>query len=210
MVVRDFARGTYLWHEGDAATSVFLILTGEIATSRVGPDGNEYTVEVVVAGDVIGQLPLFDKRPIRLLHAVAVAPTRCLVFPLEELRRLVEGQPRLLLPMVATYSRWLRHRDAMASESAFQDLCGKVACKLLELQAVTSAPRGAPIPIDLPQARLAAMLGASRENVNRALSRLIARGEVRRLGRQLLIPDPDELARRYSWASSGGPVLTPR
>ena len=88
--------------------------------------------------------------------------------------------------MVAAYSRWVRQRDATASETAFQNLTGKVACKLLELQAVTQTPHGSPIPIDLPQARLAAMLGASREHVNRALGGLVASGEVRRLGRQLL------------------------
>jgi CRP/FNR family cyclic AMP-dependent transcriptional regulator len=210
IVERSYPRATYLWHAGDTAESVYLILAGEISTSRLGPDGNEYIVEVYISGDVMGQLPLLDERPTRLLHAMAVAPTRCLVFPLAQLRRLIEDRPRLMVPMLATYSRWIRQRDAQASETAFQNLSGRVASKLLELSSLTATPPGKTIPIDLPQGRLAGMLGASRENVNRALARLVARGEVQRRGRQLLIPDPNELARRYSWATPADPVLTPR
>ncbi len=209
IIEREFARGTYLWHQGDPATSAFLIVAGEVTAARVGPDGEEYVVEVFLAGDIMGQLPLFDERPGRLMHAKAAVPTRCLVIPLDALRRLVEERPQLLLPMVIAYSRWLRQRDATASETAFRNLSGKIACKLLELQALTGTQRDTAIPIDLPQARLAGMVGASRENVNRALARLVARGEVRKLGRQLQIVDPDEFANRYSWAISEVPDYTP-
>jgi CRP/FNR family cyclic AMP-dependent transcriptional regulator len=198
---RTYDRGEYVWHAGDPAASVFLIRSGEITTSRVGPGGDEYVVEVFLAQDMFGQLPLFDHEPIRLLQAMATTATSCLTFPLIELRRLVESRPRLLLPVVATYATWIRLRDAHISEGAFQNLAARVACKLLELHILTGTRNGAPIALELPQGRLAGMLGASRENVNRALGRLLDRGDVLRSGRSLVISDPDELMRRYSWAA---------
>jgi CRP-like cAMP-binding protein len=209
--LRTFSRGEYLWHAGDPALAVHLILAGEITTARVGPDGEEYVLEVYLAHDIVGQLPMLDDQPIRLLHAMAAAPTSCLVFPLVELRRLVEAKPQLLLPLTATYSQWIRLRDAQASEGAFQNLAARVACKLLELHVLTHTRAGDPIALELPQGRLAGMLGASRENVNRALVRLLDRGEVVRSGRRLTITDPDELLRRYSWAApSNNPVFLAR
>jgi CRP/FNR family transcriptional regulator len=208
---RTYSRGEYLWRAGELAVSAFLILSGEVATSRVGPDGEEYVVEVHLTHDIVGQLPMFEDRPIRLLDAVAAAPTRCLLFPLQELRRLVEQRPRLLIPMVATYAQWIRLRDAHITEAAFQSLSAKVACKLLELHILTGTPGGTPIALELPQGRLATMLGASRENVNRALARLVDLGEISYSGRRLVITNPDELMRRYSWAvSSTDPVLFAR
>ena len=208
---RSYSRGEYLWHAGDHALWVYLILSGEITTARVGPDGEEYVVEVYLAHDVVGQLPLLDDIPLRLLHGMPAAATSCLAFPLIELRRLVELKPHLLLPMVATYSQWIRLRDAHTSEAAFQNLAAKVACKLLELHFLTNARAGDPIALDLPQGRLAGMLGASRENVNRALARLLDGGEVVRSGRHLTITDPDDLMRRYSWAApSNDPVFIAR
>jgi CRP/FNR family transcriptional regulator, cyclic AMP receptor protein len=211
VVHRTYSQGEYLWRAGEPAISVFLIISGEVATSRVGPDGEEYTVEVNLARDMVGQLPMFDDRPIRLLDGVAAAPTRCLVFPLRELRRLVEQRPRMLIPMVAAYAQWIRLRDAHLTETAFQNLSAKVACKLLELHILTGTPGGEPISLELSQGRLATMLGASRENVNRALARLVDLGEISRSGRRLVITNPDELMRRYSWAvSSTDPVLFAR
>jgi CRP/FNR family transcriptional regulator, cyclic AMP receptor protein len=208
---RTYSRGEYLWHAGEPALSVHLILAGEITTARVGPDGEEYLLEVYLAHDIVGQLPMLDDRPVRLLHAMAAASTSCLDFPLLQLRRLVELKPQLLLPLTATYSQWIRLRDAHASEAAFQNLAAKVACKLLELHLLTHTRAGDPIALDLPQGRLAGMLGASRENVNRALARLLDRGEVVRSGRHLTITDPDELLHRYSWAAaSDNPVFLAR
>lgn len=207
---RSYPRGAHIWHAGDQAISAWLILAGEVTAYRTGPDGEEFVVAVQLAGDVIGQLPMWDAQPRRLVDSVATASTRCLVFPLEQLKHLVETRPRVAASMIATYSRWLRYRDALDSETAYQNLAGQIACKLLELRTRTDTAPGAPIPIDLPQARLAAMLGASRENVNRALARLVKSGEVLRLGRRLAIPDPGELARRYSWASVSDPVVEPR
>jgi len=87
-----------------------------------------------------------------------------------------------------------------ASESAFQNLAGRVACKLVELGSRYGepGPDGVRIPIRLTQETVANMLGASRENVSRALARLARQGEVRHQHGVLVIPRLDELAERYS------------
>ncbi len=75
-----------------------------------------------------------------------------------------------------------------------------MACKLVELanRYGETSPDGVRIPIRLTQETVANMLGASRENVSRALARLTRQGEVRRKGGVLLIPRLEELAERYS------------
>ncbi len=87
-----------------------------------------------------------------------------------------------------------------ASEAAFQNLAGRVACKLVELGSRygEAGPGGVRIPIRLTQETVANMLGASRENVSRALARLARQGEVRHQRGVLVIPRLDELAERYS------------
>jgi len=51
------------------------------------------------------------------------------------------------------------------------------------------------------QHELAAMVGASRESVNRALQRLLNNGDVVRRGGELVIPDVDKLRTRYAWSA---------
>ena len=63
---------------------------------------------------------------------------------------------------------------------AFLDISGRVASKLAELADTKGRQTSDGIVIDLSfsQSVLAGMVGASRENVNRALSRLMALGAV--------------------------------
>src|SRR5260370_34284423 len=105
-----------------------------------------------------------------------------------------------MIRMLTVYSRWIRTRDLHARDAAFQNPAGRVACKLVELanRYGETSPDGVRIPIRLTQETVANMLGASRENVSRALARLTRQGEVRRKGGVLLIPRLDELAERYS------------
>lgn len=70
------------------------------------------------------------------------------------------------------------------SAFAFLDVNGRIARKLLDLagrhgQAVTGGVR---IEVRLPQAELAAMVGASRENVNRSLGQLVTLGALSMYG----------------------------
>jgi predicted transcriptional regulator len=86
---------------------------------------------------------------------------------------------------------------------AFQQLAGKIACKLLELSDVYGEPcdEGLLIRRHFAQRELAAMVGASRESVNRALQRLLNNGDMMRRDGELVIPDVDKLRLRYAWSA---------
>ncbi len=200
VATRRYDQGEYLWHDGDPANWMYVVLSGEILVSRTDPSGNEYVIEVYVRGDALGQLPFFDDNGIRFTNGYAGAQTECLLAPKEAVLALLRAKPHLMACMLAVYSNWIRTRDMHASESAFQNLSGRVACKLVELGSRYGepGPDGVRIPIRLTQETVANMLGASRENVSRALARLARQGEVRHQRGVLVIPRLDELAERYS------------
>lgn len=197
---RRYDQGDYLWHDGDPANWMYVVLSGEVLVSRTDPSGNEYVIEVYVRGDALGQLPFFDNDGTRFTNGYAGAETECLLAPKNAVLALLRAKPQLMAYMLAVYSNWIRTRDMHASESAFQNLAGRVACKLVELGSRYGepGPDGVRIPIRLTQETVANMLGASRENVSRALARLARQGEVIHQRGVLLIPKLEELAERYS------------
>lgn len=197
---RQYGERQHLWHAGDPANWMYVLLLGEVVVSRIGPNGEQYVIEVYVRGDAMGQLPFFDDHPVRFTDAVAARPTECFVAPRDAVLALLRERPQLTARMLAAYSRWIRSRDMRTSEAAYRNLAGRVACKLVELASRYGerGPDGIHIPIRITQETLAGMLGASRENVNRALARLARQGEVRRRRSVLVIPDLEDLAERYS------------
>jgi len=177
-----------------------VVLSGEVLVSSVGVGGEEFVVEVYVRGDTIGQLPFFEPAGQRLFDATAGRDTECLVASRPAVLALLQAKPQLMIHMLSVYSRWIRTRDLYATDAAFQNLAGRVACKLVELanRYGEPSPQGVRIPIRLTQETVANMLGASRENVSRALARLGRQGDVNRKGSSLFIPKLEELAEHYS------------
>jgi len=94
---------------------------------------------------------------------------------------------------------YVRATDETFSETAFLDIPGRVAKKLLELAEShgQQTPAGMRIRLRLTQRTLAAMVAASRENVNRALSRFEAQGAIRQDGGYITIIHPQQLRGRF-------------
>jgi CRP/FNR family transcriptional regulator, cyclic AMP receptor protein len=201
---RMYDRGEFIFHAADEADAMYLVLEGEVVVSRLGPDGEEYVVEVFVAGDVLGQLHFFERSPTRLLHARAGVAASCWIASKHEVLRLLDRNPKLMLLILRTYSRWIMQRDLRGAEGAFRNLTSRVVTRLLQLadQYGEAMEGGTRIKLRLSETTLANMLGASRENVSRALAQLLRSGDVRREGGFLLIPRPDDLRNRYSWVTA--------
>ena len=195
-----YNRGEFLWRAGDSADRLYVILCGEVVVSRVTAQGAEFVAEVFTAGDAMGSLHLFDDTPTRILDARASLPTSCVVVPGSSLRQLLMSRPALMVSMLRTYSRWIRQRDLLDADTAFQGLTGRVVAKLLELSGRFGAATGdeTAIRVQLTETTLANMLGASRENVSRAVARLVRSGVVRRENGYVVMPDREGLRARYS------------
>ena len=75
---RRFARQEVLFHEGDPATTVHLVAKGRIAVRVTTPQGDVATVDLVLSGDVVGELALLSPGRRRGATAVAMEPTETL------------------------------------------------------------------------------------------------------------------------------------
>lgn len=195
-----YNRGEFVWHAGDSADQFYVILCGEVVASRLTVQGAEFVVEVFITGDAMGSLHLFEGTPTRILDARASMPTSCLVVPGANMRELLMSRPALMVSMLRTYSRWIRQRDLLDADTAFQNLAGRVVAKLLELSGRFGEATGdeTAIRVQLTETTLANMLGASRENVSRAVARLVRSGDVRRENGYVVMPNREGLRARYS------------
>ena len=57
---RELRRGDVLFEEGDEPDDLFVVLSGRIALANKSIDGRESVVALMEAGDVFGEMPLFD------------------------------------------------------------------------------------------------------------------------------------------------------
>ena len=131
-----------------------------------------------VAGDTLGELGVLDAGGIRTASAIAAEPTTCVMLSRDDLQAAIRSTPDLGLRLLASLVGYVRRKDEELADIAFLDLPGRVARKVLELADRHGEPvaGGVRIGVRVPQGELASMVGASRENVNRALAQFINLG----------------------------------
>ncbi|TMG28260.1 MAG: Crp/Fnr family transcriptional regulator [Chloroflexi bacterium] len=195
---RSYARGSYLFHEGDAGTTFYVINTGQVKIARLGRQGEEAVFAILLPGDTFGELALFEDNATRTADAQAMDLTECLTLERQAFVTFIDRHPELTRHVIRLLSGYIRGMDESFSEAAFLDIPGRVAKKLLELSETHGKPAavGNRITMRLTQRTLAGMVAASRENVNRALSRLSARGDILQEGGYITILRPSELRKR--------------
>lgn len=175
---RSFTAGAYLAREGEPANSVFVIERGLVRITRTSRHGRELVLRLLGAGDTLGELGVLDAGGIRTADAIAAEPTTCVMLSRDDLHAAIRSTPELGLRLMASLVAHVRRKDDELADIAYLDVPGRIARKLLELADRHGEPAadGVRIGVRLPQAELAAMVGASRENVNRALAQLAGLG----------------------------------
>src|SRR5438132_13513189 len=72
---RSFARGAYLFREGDPGSHLYMVVEGEVMIGRVGEGGGQVVLAIGGTGEVVGQLSLSDQQGERAADAQARTPT---------------------------------------------------------------------------------------------------------------------------------------
>jgi len=192
-----FHQGEIIFHRDDPGTTLFVIKTGRVRIYISSQEGQEVALAVFGAGEAFGELALLDGQP-RSASAVAIEPTETYCIQRADFIAVATHRPRIALQMLATLAHRLRQTDAMVEDLLFLDVHGRVAKKLLELAETNGARTAEGIRIDmkLTQSDLAAMVGASRESVNKVMSYLLDKQYVSVEKRKITVMRLAELRKR--------------
>ncbi|MFN2609189.1 MAG: Crp/Fnr family transcriptional regulator [Acidimicrobiales bacterium] len=188
--VRRLRRHDMVYRRGDPAAELFVVQSGTIAIANAAPDGRESVVELVGRGGLFGLCSLFDGNH-RSTQARALEPTVVVAVPYEPVRRAIEVRPGLLWGLMRLLAGRLRHVDEALADSVFLDVTGRTAKRLLEL-----AGERDEFQLPVTQEELAAMVGASRERVNKSISTFVRLGWLQQRDRRYRVVDRRELSRR--------------
>lgn len=197
MIEMRLSKGDVLFTEGDIGDKLFLIDAGKIKLGHTSADGRESLIAVLGAGELLGELSLFDPGP-RTATAVAITKSKVLWMGHDALLPWLVGRPDLAVSLLASLARRLRRTNEAMADLVFSDVPGRVAKALLDLGSKfgEDSSQGLLVSHDLTQEELAQLVGASRETVNKALADFSQRGWIRIEQRQVTLIDVERLEQR--------------
>jgi CRP-like cAMP-binding protein len=194
---RRFRRSEVIFHQGDPGDALFIVMSGAIKIMLPSDTGDEAILATLRPGDVFGELALLDGAP-RSATAVALEPTETLILPRLQFRELLATEPAVRDALLASIAAELRRLTNHVEELHFLDITGRLASRLARI-ATESGKKQADETIRLPspltQGDLAAMIGCTRQSVNKLLGMFTEDGLIRIERDSIVVLDLDGLTR---------------
>jgi CRP-like cAMP-binding protein len=198
MRIRRFRRGETVFHVGDPGDALFIVISGSIKITLPADTGDEAILATLRPGDFFGELALLDGAP-RSATAVAIEATETYILARDRFRELIATEPMMRDAVMATMATEVRRLTHHVEELHFLDITGRLASRLARLAGETGAARLADGSIRLPgpltQGDLAAMIGCTRQSVNKLLGMFTDDGLIRLERDRILVLDLDGLLR---------------
>jgi CRP/FNR family transcriptional regulator, cyclic AMP receptor protein len=194
---RRFPRGATIFHKGDPGTGLYLLMTGQVKIVLPSETGEEAVLGVLEAGEAFGELALFDGLP-RSATVVALQEAEVLLLRREDFLAFVARSPEVATALLGVLSRRLRATNELIEDVVFLDVPGRLAKRLLDLgtRYGKRTEEGIAIDLRLTQQELAAMVGTTRESVNKHLGWLRDQRLIALERQRIVLLRPEELRRR--------------
>ncbi len=187
LVRRRYPGGQALFHMGDEGGSLHIIERGRVKVTIPSSSGEELILAILGAGDLLGELSLFDGKP-RSATVQALEETETLCLHREDLLVLMRFD--VVEKILEVLARRIRDTDMLLAESHFLDITSRLAKKILDLGDAFGVREGGQVRIGvkITQKDLASMIGSTRESINKQLKALRDQDLVRVRGGTIEIP----------------------
>lgn len=173
--VRRLARGQILFVAGEPTEHLFVVRSGRLKVHVTSERGTELVLSVVGPGDTLGDVSVIDGGP-RSADVLATEASELLAVPVAAVDALLRSQPPVLRAVAESLAAGMRRLTEQAADLVFLDLPRRLVKLLLDRAGDPTAGSGPVVAVAASQSELAAMLGVTRQSLNRTLSGLGRRG----------------------------------
>ena len=183
---RSFQRGTYLFHEADPASEVFLLEEGEVEITSFTMSGHRRLVTTLTPPRMFGEFAVLGDIT-RTASALAVTDVKVTSLRGTTFLAVIESTPDVARELLRGLARFVASHEDQIEDLLFLDLRGRVAKRILDLAGEAG------VTPSITQVDLASLCGGSRENVTRTLSELQKRGYIEKTGRRYTVLNRERL-----------------
>ncbi|MEM9530944.1 MAG: Crp/Fnr family transcriptional regulator [Pseudomonadota bacterium] len=181
---REVAKNTLLFDMGDPGDALYGVAEGKVLIFINAPDGREFSLTVMEAGDVFGEIALVDGRP-RTGAARTLERSRLMVIERDPFVRVLDEHPTMARELLMLLCDRIRWSSQLIEEFSLMPVQGRLARRLLTLAELMGRTSSEGVRLKISQSELAQFLGISRQIVNQYLQEWrqsewldLARGQV--------------------------------
>jgi CRP-like cAMP-binding protein len=172
---------------------LFILKKGRVRIYKMD-GGREFTLEVVDAGTIFGEVA-FTAHRLRDAYAESTEPSILLAMERADVEHLILEKPQVGIRMLSLLSERLHYYETRMEDVTLKGVPARLASLILLLveSEGVRAPGEIRIPTSYTHQHLGTMIGANREAVTRAFGRLQDEGAVQLRRRMIYVNDVEAL-----------------
>ncbi|MDB2415319.1 Crp/Fnr family transcriptional regulator [Rickettsiales bacterium] len=188
---RQYKKNQIIFHYGEPAEKFYIMLEGWIKLYRMNKDGEETVISLVTKGDTFSEAATFEGSDYPYSAQVVGGNAITLVLEAYAIREKVRQSPNIALKMLASITHHSNQLSLTYEHISKLTTAQRIGCFLLKL----SMDRNYQKNLELPYNKylVASRLGMKPETFSRAMKRLNDDLEISLKGREITIPDIDQL-----------------
>lgn len=194
--LQRFAPRQAIFRKGDPGHGMLAVLSGHVKLCALAPSGKELVFGIIRPGEIFGEIALLDGRE-RSVDATAIDRCEALMIERRDFVPFLERHPETCIRLMTALCARLRRTSQLTEDSLFLDVPSRLARRLLQLADRYGRPgrTGMRIDLKLSQRELAALVGLSRESINKKLGVWRRDGLIRTEDGLIVLRDIERLRR---------------
>lgn len=168
-----FRKGELIFREDQQCPGVYVVGSGLVRVFKTAPSGKEHVLHMVGPGLTFAEVAAIGGFNCPA-SAEAVAPTTCVLLPLDRFKKALEEDQSLCLGMTKGLTQWVRHLVGLMEDVVLRDAVGRLARYLLDSETTQDGL------IELPTLKrhVASHLNLTSETLSRSIRRLVDAGAI--------------------------------
>lgn len=204
LTLRAFAKGRFVFRQGEPARELFLLKQGQVRLSRLTTAGKRIGLALVRPGMFFGAVPQADEAP-QVCFAEVIEDVQVGVLGAAAVKQLLREQPAVTSLLINDLIKQIQLLVERLEAFAFYDAPTKLAIELLRLAQEKRTTR-----LAITHQQLGELTGLLRETVTKLLDTFQQEGLVELHRGQVVLRDMAGLRARQGIQQSKEPLTIPR
>lgn len=185
----DCEAGHHVFERGQTSSDVHFVVWGALRVVNHSGTGREVAFAEMPVGSYFGELSALDGKE-RSATVIATVPSIVAALPRNEFLLLIRENPDVALRLLGRLASVVRELDSRVLDLSGMGVTQRVYVEVLRMAEPAPENDGTWVVDPMPNHReIAALIGASPEDVAHAVGRLLQVGVARRVNRMLRIID---------------------
>lgn len=192
---RHYNTGQVIYLEGEPANYIYILEKGWVKATRMSPEGREQAMLFLQAGEIFGDIAVLTDTPYPGT-VMALEPVEAWAIEKSAMQPLIARYPELAMAVIRRLGERVLYYIGLVEDLSLRSVEERLASTLLKHAEMSGSRLTVPRRTWTTFDEMAIRLGTVRDVLSRALRTLEEEGLLRVERHEIVILDPEGLARR--------------